>query len=118
MSWTNWQPLVPSVVRRAPSTLLGVYEFALDGQRHPYPYGWSSTIYYGHTKRALQKRLGEHVAGNGNPTVSELLRQGVPVKVRWWTTSMDPSIIECRLLARFEEEFGAIPVANANRCRR
>ncbi|MEZ4453015.1 MAG: hypothetical protein R3B09_26380 [Nannocystaceae bacterium] len=71
-SWTLWYPLTPSTIRRAPESP-GVYEIALDGRRHRYPRGLSSTIYYGKADASIASRLHSHHGGRGNVLVAQYL---------------------------------------------
>ncbi|MCA9654637.1 MAG: hypothetical protein KC501_32280 [Myxococcales bacterium] len=114
-TWTSWQSFVPSIVRRATRNA-GVYEIALDGRRWRYVVGWSSTIYYGLSNSGIRGRLETHLGGRGNATVYDFLRSGEPLKVRWWSTVHDPRPIECRLLDRFEQQFGERPLGNIQGC--
>lgn len=114
-NWTNWQPFVSSIVRRA-SQDSGVYEIALDGWRWQYMLGWSSTIYYGMSQTGIRTRLDAHLAGRGNPIVYDILRSRDPLKIRWSSTVRDPRPIECNLIDRFEQKFGERPLGNVRGC--
>lgn len=116
-SWTIWYPLTPSTIRRAPESP-GVYEIALDGGRHRYPGGMSSTIYYGKADTSIASRLHSHHGGRGNALVAEYVAGGHPLVARWWRTIKEPRSIECGLFDRFERRFGTRPAGNQRGCRR
>lgn len=113
--WVQWRAFTRSTVDRSPQ-YGGVYEIAFDGYRHEYPYGWSSTVYYGKADRDLSQRLRKHFQGHGSIVVDELLSNRHYLKVRWWNTWEMPHRVECGLIGRFEYEFGSRPLANLRGC--
>lgn len=115
--WTIWYPLTPSTIRRAPESA-GVYEIALDGSRHRYPGGSSSTIYYGKADVSIASRLSIHHRGRGNGLVGQYLADGHPLVARWWRTVKEPRSVECSLFDRFQRKFGTRPAGNQRGCRR
>lgn len=115
-SWTNWYGLTPSTLQRVPESP-GVYEVALDGRRHPYPHGYSSTIYFGKADVSIASRLRMHYNGRGNAVIAELLEDGHPLVARWWRTLKEPRAVECNLFSRFADRFGSRPLGNIRGCR-
>jgi hypothetical protein len=116
--WTQWRPLTLSALRRAPSQP-GVYEVALDGRRHSYPWGFSGTIYYGKSDTSIATRLAAHHSGRGSALLRDYLSEGKPLKVRWRRTTgarKTPREIECWHMDRFEAKFGCRPLGNLRGC--
>lgn len=116
-TWTKWYGFTRSTIAHAPESA-GVYEIAFDGCRTHYPDGFSSTIYYGKADGSIASRLSYHYRGRGNLLIKQLLDEDEYLKVRWWRTFDDPRAVECRLINRFYDQFGARPLGNQRGCRR
>lgn len=117
-TWTQWKPLTLSALRRAPSQP-GVYEVALDGRRHRYPEGLSSTVYYGMSDTSIATRIEAHYVGRGSAVLAKHIAEQQRLKVRWRRTTKGrkaPRELECWHIERFVERFGSRPVGNLKGC--
>lgn len=118
MSWNQWKPFTPSAVAKAPE-YAGVYHIAADGYRFDYPWGKSSTLYYGKADASIFNRLTRHITGKGSTIVHDFFKAGALLKMRWrpieWPD--DPRGAECELITAHIEQFGEKPLANQRGCR-